>query len=105
MPDNMRNEIRAVADTVSAKELMEAGLSAVIRQRSVILIPTELYIEEDASADTLISMTETIALLQPSNEVVVPLSKQETEQAYDAATAIPLFAPLMAESECPLYHT
>lgn len=91
MPDNMYNEILAGADTVSDKELLEADLSAKISDRDQAFNAlTELYLEEDATVDTLIAMTESISLLQAKYlKSLYLIEKQETEQAYIAATDIP----------------
>ncbi|MBL7904091.1 MAG: T9SS type A sorting domain-containing protein [Bacteroidales bacterium] len=103
MPDNMYNEIVAVADTVSAKELLEADLSARLSGRDEAFMSLlALYPSEDYPADTLIDLTNDIALLQAKYlKSLYLLSKQETEEAYDAATDIPLLASIDGrESEC-----
>jgi len=91
MPDNLYNEIVAVADTVSDKELLEAALSAKLSDRDEALMSLlALYPSEDYPADTLIDLTNGIALLQAKYlKSLYLLSKQETEQAYTEATAIP----------------
>ncbi len=91
MPDNMYNEIVAVADTVSVKELLEADLSAKLTARDEAFMSLlALYPSEDYPADTLIDLTNDIALLQAKYlRSLYLLSQQETEEAYNAATAIP----------------
>lgn len=91
MPDNMYNEIVAVADTVSAKELLEADLSTKLTARDEAFMSLlALYPSEDYPVDTLIDLTNDIALLQAKYlKSLYLLSKQETVEAYNAANAIP----------------
>ncbi|MBW6491093.1 MAG: S8 family serine peptidase [Lentimicrobium sp.] len=91
MPDYMYNEILAVADTVSAKELLEAKLSAKLSSMDAAFKSlTALYNEESASFDTLIAMTESIPILQAKYlKSLYLLEKNESAQAYNAATLIP----------------
>lgn len=91
MPDYMYNEILAVADTVSAKELLEARLSAKLSSMDEAFKSlTALYYEESASFDTLIAMTESIPILQAKYlKSLYLLEKNESAQAYNAATSIP----------------
>lgn len=96
MPDNLYNEIVAVADTVSAKELLEAELSAKLSSRDKAFMSLlALYSSGDYPADTLIDLTNDIALLQAKYlRSLYLLSKQETVEAYNAANAIPTLASI-----------
>jgi hypothetical protein len=91
MPENLYNEILAVADTVSAKELLEARLSAKLSSMDEAFKSlTALYYEESASFDTLIAMTESIPILQAKYlKSLYLIEKNESAQAYNAATLIP----------------
>jgi len=90
MPDNMYNEILTGTDTVSAKELLEADLSARLSERDEAFMSLLALFPLDAPTDTMIDLTNGIALLQAKYlKSLYLLSKQETAQAYNAATLIP----------------
>jgi len=103
IPDNMYNEIVEVADTVSAKELLEAELSAKLSSgdeafKSLLA----LYPSGDYPADTLINLTDGIALLQAKYlRSLYLLSEEETDLAYNSAIEIPSLVSITGkEAEC-----
>ena len=103
MPDNLYNEIVAVADTVSAKELLEAELSSKLSARDAAFMSLlALYPSEDYPVDTLIDLTDGIELLQAKYlKSLYLLSEEETDHAYNSAIEIPSLVSITGkEAEC-----